>query len=162
MVPKKSPSCTSLDCYFGAQQPDPTPDQKGVAKVAGGVAALVGSIVIKPRPGRFRNGESKEIRGHNIELVAAGSLQLWFGWCVRFPLPPAPLPPHHLLLGPSRGTVAPCSFGSAGGAFPLDSLLLISLFIRLLHHVRWVPQGWLQQTSIVMKGEASWFCAGVT
>eukprot|EP00884_Botryococcus_braunii_P005452 jgi/Botrbrau1/14908/Bobra.0018s0013.1 len=47
----------------------------------GGVAALVGCIIIKPRTGRFNSdGTTAVFRGHNIVLVATGSLQLWLGW----------------------------------------------------------------------------------
>jgi len=47
----------------------------------GGWLALAGAIVLGPRIGKYaRNGESRAIPGHNINLAALGVFILWFGW----------------------------------------------------------------------------------
>ena len=52
----------------------------------GGVAALIGAIMVGPRIGKYvRNAEGKvtkvnAIQGHNIPLGALGCFILWFGW----------------------------------------------------------------------------------
>lgn len=52
-----------------------------VVHVVGGSAALAGIIVLGPRKGRFTSdGTPKLIAGHNIPLVAIGTLILWLGW----------------------------------------------------------------------------------
>ncbi len=53
----------------------------GVVHTTGGVAALVGTIMLKPRTGKYRpDGSVKMIAGHNIPLAALGVFILWFGW----------------------------------------------------------------------------------
>lgn len=52
-----------------------------VVHTTGGVAALVGTMILGPRLGRYRtDGSSKMIPGHNIPLAALGVFILWFGW----------------------------------------------------------------------------------
>jgi Amt family ammonium transporter len=52
-----------------------------VVHTTGGVAALIGTILLKPRTGKYRkDGTVKMIPGHNIPLAALGVLILWFGW----------------------------------------------------------------------------------
>ena len=47
----------------------------------GGVAALVGSMVLGPRIGKFdKNGNPRVISGHNMPLAALGVFILWMGW----------------------------------------------------------------------------------
>ena len=52
----------------------------------GGVAALVGAIMVGPRIGKYvKNAEGKvvkvnAIQGHNIPIGALGCFILWFGW----------------------------------------------------------------------------------
>ncbi len=52
----------------------------------GGVAALIGAIMVGPRIGKYvRNSEGKvvkvnAIQGHNIPIGALGCFILWFGW----------------------------------------------------------------------------------
>lgn len=47
----------------------------------GGWCALAGVIVLGPRLGRFsRTGETRDIPGHNLPLVALGGFILWLGW----------------------------------------------------------------------------------
>jgi len=52
-----------------------------VVHTTGGVAALVGTIILKPRTGRYRaDGSPNLIPGHNIPLASLGVFILWFGW----------------------------------------------------------------------------------
>lgn len=47
----------------------------------GGVSALIGAWMLKPRYGRFtKDGRPRAINGHNMPLVAMGVFILWFGW----------------------------------------------------------------------------------
>ncbi|MFW5893704.1 MAG: ammonium transporter [Verrucomicrobiota bacterium] len=46
----------------------------------GGWAALAGVIFLGPRLGKYVNGTSKPIMGHNMPLAAIGVFLLWFGW----------------------------------------------------------------------------------
>ena len=47
----------------------------------GGWCALAGVMVLGPRLGKYgEDGESREIGGHNLPLVAFGGLILWLGW----------------------------------------------------------------------------------
>lgn len=47
----------------------------------GGWCALAGVIVLGPRLGRFsKSGESRDIPGHNLPIVALGGFILWLGW----------------------------------------------------------------------------------
>jgi len=49
--------------------------------MVGGVAALVGAIVLGPRIGKFsKNGKPKAIPGHSLTLGALGVFILWFCW----------------------------------------------------------------------------------
>lgn len=51
-----------------------------VIHVAGGVAALTGSIIIGARRGRFENGKTKIMTSFNLPLATLGALILWMGW----------------------------------------------------------------------------------
>jgi Amt family ammonium transporter len=52
-----------------------------VVHTTGGIASLVGTIVLGPRLGRFnRDGSANAIPGHNIPLASLGVFILWFGW----------------------------------------------------------------------------------
>ncbi|HMP77672.1 MAG TPA: ammonium transporter [Kiritimatiellia bacterium] len=46
----------------------------------GGWGALIGTIMLGPRLGKFVNGGVKPIMGHNIPLVVIGVFLLWLGW----------------------------------------------------------------------------------
>jgi Amt family ammonium transporter len=46
----------------------------------GGWAALIAVWLLGARIGKFKDGKSKAIQGHNIPLATAGVLILWFGW----------------------------------------------------------------------------------
>ncbi len=53
----------------------------GVVHTTGGVAALIGTMMLKPRTGKYRpDGTAKMIAGHNIPLASLGVFILWFGW----------------------------------------------------------------------------------
>lgn len=52
-----------------------------VVHSTGAWIALAGIIILGPRLGRFDSkGQVREIRGHNLTLVALGGFLLWFGW----------------------------------------------------------------------------------
>lgn len=51
-----------------------------VVHTTGGVAALIGTIILGPRVGKFVKGKVKSIAGHNIPLASLGVFILWFGW----------------------------------------------------------------------------------
>ncbi len=52
-----------------------------VVHSTGAWIALAGIVVLGPRLGRFDGaGKPREIRGHNLTLVALGGFILWFGW----------------------------------------------------------------------------------
>jgi Amt family ammonium transporter len=46
----------------------------------GGFAGLAGAIVLGPRLGRFVDGKSIPVPGHNIPLAGLGVFILWMGW----------------------------------------------------------------------------------
>lgn len=46
----------------------------------GGWGALAGAIVLGPRIGKYVNGKSVAIMGHNLPLATIGAMLLWFGW----------------------------------------------------------------------------------
>ena len=52
-----------------------------VVHTTGGIAALIGTIMLKPRLGKYGiDGKPKAIAGHNIPLASLGVFILWFGW----------------------------------------------------------------------------------
>jgi Amt family ammonium transporter len=52
-----------------------------VVHLTGGSIALVGTIALGPRIGKFgADGKPKAIPGHNIPIAALGVFLLWFGW----------------------------------------------------------------------------------
>ncbi|MBU2043772.1 MAG: ammonium transporter [Candidatus Omnitrophica bacterium] len=52
-----------------------------VVHAVGGFAALVGTIILKPRLGKYNpDGSTNVIAGHNIPLASLGVFILWFGW----------------------------------------------------------------------------------
>ena len=52
-----------------------------VVHTTGGIAALVGTMILKPRTGKYRaDGSPNMIPGHNIPLASLGVFILWFGW----------------------------------------------------------------------------------
>ena len=57
----------------------------GVVHTMGGFAALMGSIVLGPRIGRFDGvtDQRQFMQGHNPALYLLGTFLLWFAWCVE-------------------------------------------------------------------------------
>jgi len=52
-----------------------------VVHTVGGFAALIGTIILKPRIGKYNSDKSANaIAGHNIPLASLGVFILWFGW----------------------------------------------------------------------------------
>ncbi|MHC4551302.1 MAG: ammonium transporter [Planctomycetota bacterium] len=52
-----------------------------VVHTTGGIAALIGTIMLKPRLGKYSiDGKPKAIAGHSIPLASLGVFILWFGW----------------------------------------------------------------------------------
>ncbi len=52
-----------------------------VVHAVGGFAALIGTIILKPRIGKYNpDGSANAIAGHNIPLASLGVFILWFGW----------------------------------------------------------------------------------
>lgn len=52
-----------------------------VVHCVGGFAALIGTIILKPRLGKFStDGKANAIPGHSIPLASLGVFILWFGW----------------------------------------------------------------------------------
>lgn len=52
-----------------------------VVHSVGGFAALIGTVILKPRIGRFNSdGTANAIPGHSIPLASLGVFILWFGW----------------------------------------------------------------------------------
>ncbi|EER12206.1 Ammonium transporter, putative [Perkinsus marinus ATCC 50983] len=53
----------------------------GVIHLTGGIGALVGSIVLGSRSGRFKEGVSQIVfEPHSLPLIVLGTIFLWFGW----------------------------------------------------------------------------------
>ncbi|WP_084176505.1 ammonium transporter [[Limnothrix rosea] IAM M-220] len=46
----------------------------------GGWAALVGAAILGPRAGKYRDGKTNAIPGHNMSIATLGCLILWIGW----------------------------------------------------------------------------------
>ncbi|OGW75658.1 MAG: ammonium transporter [Omnitrophica bacterium RBG_13_46_9] len=52
-----------------------------VVHAVGGFSALVGTMMIKPRSGKYNpDGSANAIAGHSIPLASLGVFILWFGW----------------------------------------------------------------------------------
>jgi len=51
-----------------------------VVHATGGWAALIGTILLGPRIGKYVNGKVRAIQGHNIPIASLGVFILWFGW----------------------------------------------------------------------------------
>ncbi|MBN2316580.1 MAG: ammonium transporter [Sedimentisphaerales bacterium] len=52
-----------------------------VVHTTGGIAALIGTIILRPREGKYApDGRANAIAGHNIPLASLGVFILWFGW----------------------------------------------------------------------------------
>jgi len=52
-----------------------------VVHAVGGTAALVGTVIVGPRIGKFnKDGTANAIEGHSMALASLGALILWFCW----------------------------------------------------------------------------------
>jgi ammonium transporter, Amt family len=52
-----------------------------VVHTVGGTAALIGTMMLKPRLGKYNpDGKPNAIAGHSIPLASLGVFILWFGW----------------------------------------------------------------------------------
>jgi Amt family ammonium transporter len=51
-----------------------------VVHSVGGWAALVGAVLLGPRIGKYKGGQSMPIPGHSMTSAALGVFVLWFGW----------------------------------------------------------------------------------
>lgn len=51
-----------------------------VVHAVGGFAGLAGAIILGPRLGRYVNGKSVPMPGHNVAFAALGVFILWVGW----------------------------------------------------------------------------------
>ncbi len=52
-----------------------------VVHAVGGTAALVGTIIVGPRIGKYnKDGSANAIEGHSMSLASLGTLILWFAW----------------------------------------------------------------------------------
>ena len=52
----------------------------GAVHMCGGIAALVATVGVGPRIGKYVNGKSVAIPGHNISRAMLGGFILWVGW----------------------------------------------------------------------------------
>jgi Amt family ammonium transporter len=52
----------------------------GIVHMVGGVAGLMGAIMVGPRKGRFVDGKAVTLPPSSPTLMALGTLILWFGW----------------------------------------------------------------------------------
>ncbi|MCH2206969.1 MAG: ammonium transporter [Lentisphaerales bacterium] len=52
----------------------------GLVHATGGAGALAGAIALGPRLGKYVNGKTFAIMGHNMPVAAIGAFLLWFGW----------------------------------------------------------------------------------
>ncbi len=52
-----------------------------VVHAVGGTAALIGTVVLGPRIGKYnKDGSANAIEGHSMSLASLGTLILWFAW----------------------------------------------------------------------------------
>ncbi|MFH1846643.1 MAG: ammonium transporter [Candidatus Omnitrophota bacterium] len=52
-----------------------------VVHAVGGTAALVGTVIVGPRIGKYnKDGSANAIEGHSMALASLGALILWFAW----------------------------------------------------------------------------------
>ncbi|HUF54039.1 MAG TPA: ammonium transporter [Dehalococcoidia bacterium] len=53
----------------------------GVVHAVGGIAGLMGAVIVGPRLGKFgKDGSINAIPGHNMSIAVLGMFILWFGW----------------------------------------------------------------------------------
>jgi len=71
-------SCAGWLNYVGAGYMDFA--GSGIVHLTGGTGALVGTVLMGPRDGRFDKAREAEFAPHSIHSVTLGTLILWFGW----------------------------------------------------------------------------------
>jgi Amt family ammonium transporter len=52
----------------------------GIVHLTGGIGALVGTILVKPRSGRFDPAREQDFAPHDVPMIVLGTIILWFGW----------------------------------------------------------------------------------
>ncbi|MBP5463572.1 MAG: ammonium transporter [Treponema sp.] len=52
----------------------------GAVHMVGGFAAMMGALMVGPRIGKYVDGKSRAIPGHNIPMAMLGGFILWVGW----------------------------------------------------------------------------------
>ena len=71
-------SCNGWLNYVGAGYMDFA--GSGIVHLTGGMGALVGTLIMGPRHGRFDKARADEFTPHSIHSVCLGTLILWLGW----------------------------------------------------------------------------------
>jgi Amt family ammonium transporter len=51
----------------------------GIVHLTGGIGALIGTVMVKPRTGRF-DGNEDDFAPHDVPMIVLGTIILWFGW----------------------------------------------------------------------------------
>merc|ERR1719197_313963 len=98
----------------------------GVVHMTGGVAALVGAAVVKPRAGRFdENKKPVPIKGHSSVLQVMGTFILWLGWYGFNPGSTLGITPAGYAMAASRVVVTTTLSAACGGVVVvlLDKLI---------------------------------------
>jgi Amt family ammonium transporter len=52
----------------------------GIVHLTGGIGALIGTIMVKPRTGRWDPDRADEFAPHDVPMIVLGTIILWFGW----------------------------------------------------------------------------------
>lgn len=101
-----------------------------VVHMVGGLAGMMGCILVGPRLGRFNvNGVPTDMPGHSTVLVVLGTMLLWFGWYGFNPGSSLIIDNVSSATVASRAAVMTTLSGSAGG--------IASLVITKIRHRYW-------------------------
>jgi len=107
-----------------------------VVHMVGGLAGLMGCIMVGPRLGRFdSNGQPVDMPGHSATLVVLGTCLLWFGWYGFNPgstiniVDPTGLASSNFYLTSGRAAVTTTLGGAAG--------VLTALITTFVRHKAW-------------------------
>jgi len=52
----------------------------GIVHLTGGIGALIGTIMVKPRTGRWDADKADDFAPHDVPMIVLGTIILWFGW----------------------------------------------------------------------------------
>merc|ERR1719424_438382 len=52
----------------------------GIVHLTGGIGALIGTAMVKPRVGRFEAETQDDFVPHDVPMIVLGTIILWFGW----------------------------------------------------------------------------------